>query len=132
MDQNVRKVIELICAALPARGYEQYDSVGPVTLTESDFKRQGISIDMGAAILKHELSHDYAVFDVGEIYEADLESFDGDSRVYGQNCITFMSHPSIYKSLINSSDKKSSKEYPIMRPTLDRNRKISNDIIFCQ
>ena len=90
MDKDIRKVVELICGAIPPIPEKIEDPFVSITLTEEDFGRQGISIDLGSHILKHKLDT-HGVFDVCEIYISNPEDT-MDERLWGKYCISFETH----------------------------------------
>ncbi|GMU74249.1 MAG: hypothetical protein AMXMBFR44_4460 [Candidatus Campbellbacteria bacterium] len=103
MEVDVRKVLELICAALPAHEQKQEDDFFPITLSEVNFKRQGLSMDAGVSILKHKISEHYAVIGVGDIYLA-TPANSNDEELFGQYCINLEAHPAICKNLGTDTD----------------------------
>jgi hypothetical protein len=98
MDDDVRKVLELICAKLPPYKNNGELEWEDVDLTERDFKRQGLSIDRGVSILKHKISGIYPVVEVGQIYEADPESSAREDD-WGKPYVSMYAHPALADSL---------------------------------
>lgn len=104
MDEDTRKVIELICAALPPHQQNEEDDFSEVDLKEKDFKRQGLTIDAGVAILKHKISGHYAVVNVSDISYGDPET-SMNEEVWGQLFVSLEAHPMIFGYLNNESRK---------------------------
>lgn len=110
MDPNVRKVIELIAAALPAHSQNREDEFEEVELFEGDFKSQGMSFALGVAILKHKICDRYLVVNVKDIYSADSKNENSsDEDYFGPPGVSFMAHPAICDWLVESTELKKSK-----------------------
>lgn len=102
MNAEVRKTLEVVCAAIPTRRQDEESDFYSVLLTEKDFKRQGLSIDAGVAALKHLASTGSAVVEVGNIYEASVENFD-DPTLDGEHCVDIYVHSSVHLELFGGS-----------------------------
>ncbi|CAN5700749.1 hypothetical protein BH11PAT2_BH11PAT2_05450 [soil metagenome] len=105
MNDDVRKVLELLCARLPMERPNEEPDFYDITLAEKDFKRQGMSIDAGVAALKYAmLTNEYGVIQVSNIYIASVENHD-DPYLDGENVVEVMVHSSVYLELYADSDK---------------------------
>lgn len=99
------KVIELICGALPSKTSEYYDDFHDVYLSETDFKRIGMSIDGGLAIIKHEIVGRAPVFELSDVFEATPDDVAPES-FYGKYCISMQVHSTIYGTLKSEQNAK--------------------------
>jgi hypothetical protein len=77
MDNNLRKALELICAAFKLDATDTSPSIYNVSIPEAAFLRQGMSIDAGVAALKSAMqTMEYGILNVGDIYAASVENLD--------------------------------------------------------
>lgn len=106
MNSDVRKVMELVCAALPPQTPVDEPDFHDISLTESDFKRQGLSIDGGVAALKYiRLNNLYGIMEISDIYAATVEKGD-DPSLDGEHLVWVTVHSSIASALYSGDEKR--------------------------